>query len=172
MGFSLPASVGVFLQTRKPTVVVVGDGSIMMNLQELQTIKHLGLPIKIIVLNNNAYAVIRKRQTELFRGRTIGTDESNGLSCPDYEAIARAFQLNYKRLETTDETAVSLGMLLEDEVGGLIEIMCREDQDYVRMSRALNSKRRLVVRPLEDQHPYLERDFLRRNMIIAPWNLD
>ena len=68
MGYSLPAAIGAYFATKNP-VVVVGDGSIMMNIQELQTIKHHNLPIVIVVVNNDVYGIIRRRQKDLFRRR-------------------------------------------------------------------------------------------------------
>ena len=95
MGFALPASIGIQKSTNKLVLAVIGDGSIMMNLQELQTLKFHNIPAKIFIINNNVYAVIRKRQKELFRKRSIGTDKSNGVSCPDFKKIAKAFDINY-----------------------------------------------------------------------------
>jgi acetolactate synthase-1/2/3 large subunit len=98
MGFALPAAIGAQHANAQPVVVVVGDGSIMMNLQELETIRYQKLPIKIIVVNNNGYAIIRRRQRELFRHRTIGTDPDNGVSCTDFSRVADCFGLQYSRV--------------------------------------------------------------------------
>ena len=67
----------------------------MMNLQELETLKFHNIPAKIFIINNNVYAVIRKRQKRTFRKRSIGTDKSNGVSCPDFKKIAKAFDIKY-----------------------------------------------------------------------------
>ena len=84
MGFALPAVIGAYYASKEPLVAVIGDGSIMMNLQELETISYNDIPAKIFIINNNAYAVIRKRQVDLFRSRTIGVDPSDGISCPNF----------------------------------------------------------------------------------------
>lgn len=172
MGFALPAAVGVSVSSGRQTIVVVGDGSIMMNLQELQTISHNGLPILVIVINNDAYAVIRRRQKELFRTRTIGTDSTNGLSCPNFRSVASAFGFEYRHVGDVAHLRVELDDLAEASKPTLLEIMCRPDQDYVRMARALNSKGKSVARPLEDQYPFLDRAFLRAQMIVNPLNLE
>ena len=83
MGFALPGIIGAYYASKGPIVSVIGDGSVMMNLQELETISYNKIPAKIFIVNNNAYAVIRKRQIDLFRSRTIGVDPSDGISCPD-----------------------------------------------------------------------------------------
>ena len=66
MGFALPAILGAFYASNLPIIFVIGDGSIMMNLQELETIRYHKIPVKIFIINNNAYAIIRKRQNDLF----------------------------------------------------------------------------------------------------------
>jgi len=93
MGYALPAAIGACCASGQPTVVVVGDGSIMMNLQELETIRHRKLPIKILVVNNNVYAIIRRRQRDLFRTRVVGVDPASGVSCPDFARVADCFGL-------------------------------------------------------------------------------
>ena len=168
MGYAIPAAVGAYLASQEQVVVVVGDGSIMMNLQELQTIGYLNLPIKIFVVNNNAYAIIRKRQTELFRGRTIGTDSSNGISCPNFEDVAKTFSLKYRMIESSDELSLQLDSVMREEGPMLCELIGYSDQDYIQMSQAVGAKKRLVRRPLEDQWPFLDRDFFAQQMVISP----
>ena len=80
-------------------ISVVGDGSIMMNLQELETIRMHQIPAKIFVIQNECYAVIRQRQKELFRNRTIGTDSENGVTVPNFAKVADCFGLAYVRVE-------------------------------------------------------------------------
>jgi acetolactate synthase-1/2/3 large subunit len=168
MGYAIPAAVGAHLASQEQVVVVVGDGSIMMNLQELQTIGHLRIPIKIFVVNNNAYAIIRKRQTELFRGRTIGTDSSNGISCPNFEDVAKTFSLKYRMIQNSDELSLQLDSVIREEGPMLCELIGYSDQDYIQMSQAVGANKRLVRRPLEDQWPFLDRKFFAQQMLISP----
>lgn len=168
MGYALPALVGAYYASKQPVVAVIGDGSIMMNLQEFETIQHNNIPAKIIVVNNNAYAVIRKRQKDLFRRRTIGTDPSNGVSCPDFEKVASCFNLGYVLIENTDELDDKLGAVLKMDGPVLCEIMGKEDQDFIRSSHTKGSDRRIVYRPLEDQAPFLDRELFLSEMIIDP----
>ena len=71
----------------------------MMNIQELQTIFHHNIDCKIFLINNNVYSIIRRRQNDLFRKRTIGTDLNNGISCPDFKKIAKAFKIKYNLIK-------------------------------------------------------------------------
>ena len=91
MGFAIPAAAGIQKVTNRPIICVVGDGSIMMNLQELQTIADNKTPTKIFIINNNLYGIIRRRQKILFRNRTVGTDKTNGISSPNFKNIAKTF---------------------------------------------------------------------------------
>lgn len=168
MGFALPAVVGAYYASHKPVVAVIGDGSIMMNLQELETIRFNKIPAKIIVINNNAYAVIRKRQKELFGSRTIGTDPSDGISCPEFKKVAAGFDLPYARIESSDRLFEELETVLNAEGPVLCEIIGLEDQEYISNSYARNAKRRIVRRPIEDQAPYLDRELFLSEMIIQP----
>jgi acetolactate synthase-1/2/3 large subunit len=138
----------------------------MMNLQELQTISHLGLPIKIFVVNNNAYAIIRKRQNELFRGRTVGTDKTNGLSCPSFLDTARAFGFSYVQINESVRLKEQLEAVLEIVGPVLCEVKGDPNQDYIQTSHLQNSKKRFIRRPLEDQHPFLDRNLLKTEMVI------
>ena len=97
MGFALPGLVGAYYASGHPIVAVIGDGSIMMNLQELETIRYNNIPAKIFIINNNVYAVIRKRQVDLFRSRTIGVDPSDGISCPNFKKVADAFEIHLRK---------------------------------------------------------------------------
>jgi acetolactate synthase-1/2/3 large subunit len=168
MGFALPAIVGVHFSGDHPIVAVVGDGSVMMNLQELQTIRHHNIPAKILIISNNAYAIIRRRQTDLFRSRTIGTDSSNGVSCPDFREVAKSFALPYARIERADELEPRLRDVLMADGAIICEILGLENQDYIETSLARNSAGRLVRRPLEDQAPFLDRTTFLAEMIVEP----
>jgi acetolactate synthase-1/2/3 large subunit len=168
MGFALPAIVGAHFASGKPVVAVVGDGSVMMNLQELQTIRHHGIPAKILVIDNNVYAIIRRRQKDLFRTRTIGTDPSNGVSCPDFRKVAAAFDFTYVRIENANDLDHGLETVMATPGPVLCHISGREDQAYVETSIAKNSSGRLVRRPLEDQAPFLDRETFLAEMIIDP----
>ena len=168
MGYALPAAVGAYYSSKLPIIAVIGDGSIMMNLQELETIRHHALPIKIFVINNNAYAVIRKRQVDMFRTRTIGTDPANGVSCPDFEKVADTFGLAYERVLSTNELQVQIRKVIEMDGPVLCEIMSPEDQEYISVAHSRVLAGGFVRRPLEDQAPFMDRDLFLSEMIVEP----
>lgn len=165
MGFAIPASAGIAASVDRPVVVVVGDGSLMMNLQELQTIAQHQLNIKIFVISNDAYGIIRKRQRELFRKRTIGTDSTNGVSCPKLEGIADAFGMPYRKISSRDDVSVLRELLLSN--GPLIcEVPGALDQQYLEIGYLRSPSGKSTRRPLEDQKPFLDRDTILSEMVI------
>jgi acetolactate synthase-1/2/3 large subunit len=169
MGFALPAAIGAAYAGEQLTLVVTGDGSIMMNLQELETIRYRKLPIKIVVINNNVYSIIRRRQRDLFRKRIIGTDPDNGISCPSFEKVAACFDLDYVKIENTSQLRSGLADVLGRTGPVLCEIMGRPDQEYIEIGQARSAvDRRLVRRPLEDQAPFLERTLFLSEMLVEP----
>ena len=123
MGFALPAVIGAHYSSNIPVVAVIGDGSIMMNLQELEAISYNEIPAKIFVVNNNVYSVIRKRQIEMFRSRTIGTDPSDGVSCPDFKKVASTFNFNYMTIKSNQGLDEKIKSVFEVEGPVLCEIM-------------------------------------------------
>ncbi|MBM4230909.1 MAG: thiamine pyrophosphate-binding protein [Gammaproteobacteria bacterium] len=167
MGFSVPAALGVADQGHQ-TVVVVGDGSIMMNLQELETIRAQKLPVKIVVINNNVYSIIRRRQKELFRNRTIGTDPENGVTVPSFERVANLFGFSFFKVQDVSGLERGLKSALSCEGPVICEVMGKEDQAYIEISHAKNSQGKFVRRPLEDQWPFLDREDFLSEMIIDP----
>ncbi len=169
MGFALPAAVGAQHATSEQVLAVIGDGSIMMNLQELESIRYQRLPIKVIVINNNVYSIIRRRQRDLFRKRTIGTDPANGVSCPDFSKVADCFGFHYQRIDSVDALDAGLAALFSHPGPALCEIMGREDQSYIELGQARSAQDgRFIRRPLEDQTPFLPRDVFLREMLIEP----
>ena len=168
MGYALPAAYGAWLASKSPVICVTGDGSAMMNLQELQTISHNAFPVKLFIVNNDCYAVIRKRQQDLFRTRTVGTDPSNGVSCPDYRKVAEAFGIKYEAIRHENEAAATLSRVLGQDGPVLCEVFTRPDQTVLHSSFARTKEGRFVQRPLEDQSPYLDRDLFLCEMVIEP----
>ena len=166
MGYALPAAMGAFLASNRQVVAIIGDGSIMMNLQELQTINHNNIPIKILVINNNCYAVIRRRQEELFR-RSIGTDFKNGVSCPDFKKVASCFGFEYKKINSTNELK-TLKDILKIPKHLICEIMAKEDQIYIHSSYRRGENGKFMQPPIEDQSPFIDRVLFKKEMIIKP----
>lgn len=168
MGYAIPAIIGAHFAGRKNIVCVVGDGSFMMNMQEVQVIKYHHIPAKIFVINNNMYAVIRKRQKDLFRTRTLGNDPSDGVPAPCFENIANCFGFKYTRIENPSMLQKSLKEIVLSNEAIICEVMCTPDQKYFHTSFAFDKNKRLVKRPLEDLSPFLDRDLFYKEMIIEP----
>lgn len=168
MGYAIPAIIGAYYAGKNSIVTVVGDGSIMMNMQELQIIGSYKIPAKIFVINNNMYAVIRKRQKDLFRTRTIGNDPSDGVPAPDFKKIASCFDISYRNIDKVEDLDTELTEVLQQSGPCICEIRCKEDQKYLHMSFIINEKHKLVKRPLEDLSPFLDRELIKSEMIIEP----
>ena len=168
MGVALPASMGAWYSCGHDVVAVIGDGSVMMNLQEMQTISANEMGIKIIIINNKVYSVIRTRQMELFRNRTIGTNPENGVTTPDFKDVAQCFKIPYVRISHIDELDAKLDELMKMEGPVICEVMAVEDQVYIRNGAGFNAQRKFVVRPLEDQMPFMDRELLKSEMIVEP----
>ncbi|MBP3805799.1 MAG: thiamine pyrophosphate-binding protein [Oribacterium sp.] len=168
MGYAIPAIIGAYEAGRKNIICIVGDGSVMMNIQELQMISALNIPMRIFVINNDMYAVIRRRQKDLFRTRTIGNDPSDGVPAPNFESIARCFGFDFAKINNRTELIPLLSKLKNnnDDKKELIEVMCVSDQKYFHESYAINEKRKLVHRPIEDLSPFLPRKMIKDEMVI------
>jgi acetolactate synthase-1/2/3 large subunit len=168
MGFGLPASIGGCLASgRKRTISVDGDGGFQLNIQELETVARLRLPIKFFVLNNEGYASIRATQNNHFRGNLVGSDATSGLTLPDLMKIGAAYGLATARITENGQ----LRDVIRDVVGRdgpvLCEVVVSPDQPIgPRVSSALRPDGSMVSRPLEDLWPFLDRDELRANMLI------
>ena len=167
MGYAIPAVLGAHFAGKKNIVVIVGDGSIMMNMQELYIIAAHRIPVKIFVINNNMYAVIRKRQKDLFRSRTIGNDPSDGVPAPGFQEMALSTGFHYEKISSGQDLDKQVREVLRMPGGIFCEVMCTPDQKYLHQSYALNEERRLMQRPLEDLSPFLDRELLRSEVLSA-----
>lgn len=168
MGYALPALYGAYLANKNQSIAIIGDGSFMFNMQELQTIKHHNFPVKIIIINNNCYAVIRKRQKELFRTRTLGNDSSDGLSCVEFKNVAQCFGISYHLIKQPDELEKGIDFVLNHKGPIICEIIAKEEQAYIHSSFAKNTQNKFVQRPIEDQSPYIDRELFLSQMIVEP----
>jgi len=166
MGYAIPAIIGAYYAGKTNIITIVGDGSIMMNIQELLIISKRNIPVKIFVINNNMYAVIRKRQQDFFRKRTIGNDPSDGLPAPDFEKIAKCYNIEYNQIQNLKDLEDELDNILKRDTACICEIKCVSEQTYFHTSYAINENRRVVKRPLEDLSPFLDRELFQTEMIV------
>lgn len=169
MGYDLPAAIGAGIAYPEATriVCIAGDGSIMMNLQELQTIVSRKLPVKVFVLNNTGYHSIRQTQMNFFPDRIVGCGTDSGLGFPDFEKIAYAFGFTFQRCDTHDELEVKIEATLEASGPALCEVMLDLRQAFApKLSSRKLDDGRMVTSPLEDMAPFLSREELRGNMLV------
>lgn len=170
MGYGLPAAIGACIADgRRETICIEGDGSIMMNLQELQTVLTNQLPIKLFLINNEGYHSIRQTQNNLFGHHTevgIGP-ESHDLSFPDYEKIAEAFGYPYFSAHSNAQMKEAVDAALAAEGPVFCEIFVSKKQIFEPKSATKRLEDgTLVSPPLEDLAPFLDREELEKNMFI------
>lgn len=181
MGYDLPAAIGAWTASREnrfysqgtdrggeDLVLVTGDGSIQMNLQELQTIIHHKMGIKIFLINNGGYHSIRQTQKNFFGEPLIGIGVDSGdLSFPDMEKLAAAYGYPYVKAEHNRELAEAVEKTLNTEGPVICEIFVSMDQNFEPKSSAKRlPDGTLVSPPLEDMAPFLSDEEMDRNMII------
>jgi acetolactate synthase I/II/III large subunit len=167
MGYDLPAAIGASVASKiGPVVCLAGDGSIMMNLQELQTIRHYNLPIKIFILNNSGYASISQTHKNFFNGVDVGCGPDSGLSFPDFSKISQAFGIPYTNCNGYRKLDTKIESTLKINGPAICEVFLDKDQPF---SPKLSSKQMpdgSIVSPnLEDMFPFLTKEELRDNTL-------
>lgn len=157
IGSALPMAIGAsFAQPDRMIIVITGDGGFQLNIQELQTVYHHNLPVKIILLNNSGYGMIRQFQEQYFGGRLQSS--VIGYSNPDFQKVAVAYNISARRICSPTEIIPALESLFSDAKPGLLEVIIDEK---FRVIPKLS-----VNKPVEDQEPELSREELRTAMII------
>ncbi|HOT28385.1 MAG TPA: thiamine pyrophosphate-binding protein [Candidatus Ozemobacteraceae bacterium] len=167
MGYDLPAAIGASLASGHEVICLAGDGSLQMNLQELQTMKEYRLPIKLFILNNGGYRSIEQTQTSFFQADFIGCNESSGVSLPNCAKLADLYGFPFFRIQSTETMDQDLTNILNFPGAALIEIVL--NREYIFSPKVSSEKQadgKLVSKPLEDLFPFLDRDEFRSNMIV------
>jgi len=164
MGYGLPSSLGAcFASEGRLTVTIIGDGGLMLNVQELQTVGHHRLPIKIFVFNNQGYFSIRTTQRTYFGGHYVGSDSSSGVSLPQLKDLAKAFCLPYERLETHQGLADKLARILAAPGPALIEVLLTADKPLLpKLSSRRKEDGTMESLPLDDMEPFLPREEIEK----------
>lgn len=168
MGYDLPGAIGVCMASgRKKIVCLAGDGSIMMNLQELQTIVGNQLPIKIFILNNSGYVSIFQTHRNFFNGVEVGGGPKSGVTFPDFSRLSFAFGLPYYRCDCHEGMSEIIVEIMQTDSPAVCEVFLDENQPF---APKLGAKQwpdgRITSPPLEDLTPFLTREELRDNMLI------
>lgn len=170
MGYDLPAAIGAcFANGKRNTICVTGDGSLQMNIQELQTIIHNKLPIKIFVLNNAGYISIRNTQNNFFKGHKVGSDKDSGVSFPNIVKLAEVYGFKACRIENQLNLKGELEEILSKPGAVVCEIMLSPTEKMEpKLSSKIKPDGKMVSKPLEDMFPFLPREEFYKNMIIKP----
>lgn len=164
MGYDLPAAIGAcFANNKKRVVLIVGEGGIMLNLQELQTIFHYNLPIKIFLLNNNEYLAIKNTQNNLFQGRYTGSEQGSGVTFPDFKKVAESFKIPYESMRDHKEVREKISSVLNSEGPILCDINMQKNQLLIpRLYAEVKPDGTYEARPLEDMFPFIDREDYKR----------
>jgi len=169
MGFGQPAAIGACLASgKRPTICIDGDGGFQLNIQELETVKRLGLPITFFVMNNQGYGSIRSSQQGYF-GHLTGADAKSGLTLPDVVDVARAYGLNAVRIFDPTDLRKQIKGILNMKGPVVCDVMVMPDEERApRVTSVQQQDGSMVSKPLEDMWPFLNREEFLSNMIIQP----
>lgn len=167
MGYDLPASIGSCIASGgKRTVCVTGDGSIVMNVQELEVLKRLKLPVKIFVVDNNGYSMIYGSQNGNFKGHLTGCTEESGLTIPNMKAVAEAFGIKGFHIDNTAELKTTVAEVLEYDGPALCTVKADITQKILpKQTNYMREDGQMASRPLEDMSPLLDRAEFEENLI-------
>ena len=173
MGYGLPSTIGACLASGgKRTVSVQGDGGFQMNIQELETIRRLDLPIKIFVLGNRGYAQIKGTQKNIFNEHYVACTEESNLSIPDIYDIAGAYKLKRIRINTNEELHKKVEWVLNEDGPVICEVMVSIDQQvFPKQVSYKRSDGQMESLPLEYLNPPLPKEEFERNMIIPLYEM-
>ncbi len=161
MGWALPAAIGgCFALDRAPVTCISGDGSLMMNLQELATIQHHRLPVRLFVMNNRGYSMVQQTQEQWLGGEHVGTSHEGGLSFPDFTTVAAAFGIPHIVIDKNADLDLRLAEAFAVKGPVLVDVRVPASRRVMPQSR--------FGYPIEDSEPLLPRDEFLANMIVRP----
>lgn len=168
MGYSLPAAIGVSAATGDGRVLAVtGDGSFQQNIQELQTLLHYQLPVKLFVLNNDGYLSIRASQKNYFNERYIGEGPRSGVTMPDTLKICEAYGMPAARISNLNDLDQAIRVALETSGPYVLDVITPPEQLIIpTVSSKVNADGSMSSRPLEDMAPFLDREEYLSNLFI------
>ena len=166
MGFGLPYAIGACLASdHRRTILVNGDGAFQLNLQELETVVRLKLPIKMFILDNNGYGSIMATQRTHFESRFVGSEPGSGLTMPDICAIAGAYGIRCEEAKSHEDLPAAIARTLEGRDPALCRILVTRSHVTAPKVQALKTAEgSMVSKPLEDMWPYLPQEELEANM--------
>ena len=167
MGYGLPAAIGAALAAGREVICLTGDGSLQMNLQELQTVKNQRLPLKIFILNNRGYRSIELTQMSFFDGDFIGCNQESGVSFPESSKLAEVYGLPYHRIDSAANMTQGIREVLSCDGAVLAEVMLHKDYVFApKVSSQRKADGSMVSQPLENLYPFLDGDEFLSNMLV------
>jgi acetolactate synthase-1/2/3 large subunit len=169
MGYDLPAAIGaaIAMKGKKRVICLAGDGSLMMNLQELQTMQGYNLPVKVFVLNNDGYLSIKQTQEAYFSDNVAGVGPESGVTIPDFTELGKALNIpSIKITKTAELSSRTFKLMLNNDKPGIFEIVIDPGQGFSPKltSRKLNDGT-MVSPSLHDMSPFLDEDELAKNIL-------
>ena len=163
MGYELPAAIGVYHATQRSVLCIAGDGSIMMNLQELAYIGGLSLPIKLVLLNNKGYHSIRQTQKNYFPDNPVGCGVESGLPFPDFSQLASGFGISYMKLEKEPDMDSHIRRFLDHEGPILMEVLLDQEQEFApKLASKKLANGSMITAELEDMTQLLGDSVMRQ----------
>jgi len=167
MGFGLPGAIGAYFgKPNKDIILIAGDGGLQMNIQELQTIIHNKIPLKIFVLNNNGYLAISLMQDNLFKSNYIGSNNESGVSSPNFTKLAEVYGFKTFKFNNNSELESKIDTVLNEKGPVLCEIMMTENQLLIpRVQSSKDENGKIISNSLENMFPYLSEEEMKEIMI-------
>lgn len=166
MGYELPAAIGCAVASGKEIMCITGDGSIMMNIQEMQTITQNNLPVKVVVFSNDGYEAIRQTCKNFFGGTYLGCTKDSGISFPDFEQLANAFGFKYDVCNTNGEVEQKLDELFSANERVFLEIKQQIDNPLIpKVMSRMKEDGSFETPALHDMAPFLTKEELNELMI-------
>jgi acetolactate synthase-1/2/3 large subunit len=171
MGYGLPAAIGAcFANGGRRVICLEGDGSIQLNIQELETVCYHRLPLKIFIFNNSAYLSMRITQSNFFQGRLVGESAESGVGFPDFVKLAKAYGIPAFRIKDNRDMENTIDRVLETDGPVLCDVIMDPSQIFMPRSASKQlADGRMVSSPLEDMYPFLDEEEFMSNMIISKW---
>lgn len=170
MGWGLPAAIGAYFADKNKyskLICLTGEGGLQMNIQELATIMHHKIPIKIFIFNNGGYLTIKQTQILGFKGRIMGADKNSGLSFPNYQKIANSHSVNYTKILNHNKLTSKLSKIINSKKTEICELFMNPDEEQI--PKAINRRDKSgksIPTDFEDMYPFLPKEELKKNQMI------
>jgi acetolactate synthase-1/2/3 large subunit len=167
MGWGLPAAIGAYYSKKNlksNLICLTGEGGFQMNIQELATVMHNKIPIKIFIFNNGGYLTIKQTQILGFKGRIMGADNTSGLSFPNYYEIAKSHKMSYQKISSHKHIASNISKIIKSKKAVICELMMNPNEEQIpKAINRRNEKGKSIPTEFEDMYPFLPRDELSSN---------